>query len=208
LLWIVVLIPLVSISFIGGRGWAGRLKWAGAVAAVSGLIIYAAITAGWSFADVGKDYFSDFTADRSAGLAASYPRLAVELASDEPGERIQRALDSWQAGWRNQTIPWIIAGMVAFVVGSVLGLKRTKKWAPLHKSTGPSPAAMKAARADVLIADAVSGLDEPDASDGPDESDEPDGPDEPNESDGPDHNNGNGDEPDVEAGPKTSTFQV
>ena len=39
LLWVLVLMPLIAIGFIGGRGWAGRLKWAGGVATVCALIV-------------------------------------------------------------------------------------------------------------------------------------------------------------------------
>ena len=53
----------------------------------------------------------------SSQTRADYPRLTAELESGELKSRAESALDSWQSSWRNQTIPWIVAGIVAFAVG-------------------------------------------------------------------------------------------
>ena len=145
LLWVLVLMPLIAIGFIGGRGWAGRLKWAGGVAAVCALIVYSGIAVGWSFIDVATDYIPDYEANLSAEFRANYPRLTVELVSDEPVERLQRALDSWQRGWRNQTVPWMFAGIVVFAAGAAWPRVntwrggRTPPLPPLSKSGDPVP---------------------------------------------------------------------
>ena len=142
LLWVVVLIPLIAIGFIAGHGWTGRLKWAGAVAAISGLIVYSGIVVGWSFIDVAKDRIPDYEANLSAEFRADFPRLTAELTSDEPIVRLERALDSWQRDWRNQTIPWIFAGVVVFGAASAWPRvdewrgKRTVPWPALSKSRG------------------------------------------------------------------------
>ena len=144
LLWVVVLIPLIAIAFIAGGGWMGRLKWAGGVAAVVALIVYLGIGVGWSFVDVAIEQNPDFAVDVNPEFRTDYPRLAAELESDEPVVRLQRALESWQRGWRSQTVPWIIAGLLAFAVGVVWprtkALRGDRKipWPPLGKTGGPS----------------------------------------------------------------------
>ena len=144
LLWILVLLPLVGISFVGSSTWPGRLKWAGGVAAVSGIIVFAIITIGWAAIDVANDRIPDYETDISAEFRADYPRLTAELESDEPVERLQRALDSWQRGWRNQTVPWIIVGVIAFAAGIILERSgpttRTSRRSPNGPSNAPSTA--------------------------------------------------------------------
>ena len=140
LLWVVVLIPLLVIGFIGGRGWAGRLKWTGGVAAVCALIVYGGIAVGWSFIDVAKDQIPDYEANLSSEFRADFPRLAVELTGDGPVELLQTAFDSWQRGWRNQTLPWMFAGVLVFAAASVWPRAsswrrgRTVPWPPLSRS--------------------------------------------------------------------------
>ena len=119
-LWILVLIPLVVIALIGGDGWPDRLKWAGGVAAISALIVYGGIAAAWSFNDIAQEYVPDYGARVTSEFRADYPRLSEELESDELNVRFERLMDSWQQGWRNQTVPWIVAGVVAFAIGLAL----------------------------------------------------------------------------------------
>ncbi|NQW19540.1 MAG: hypothetical protein HQ477_02270 [Chloroflexi bacterium] len=142
ILWVLVLIPLLVIALIGGRGWAGRLKWAGGVAVVSALIVYGGIAAAWSVNDMAKDYIPDYGADVSAEFRADYPRLSAELESTELTTRFEKALDSWQQGWRNQTMPWILGGLIVFLAGTVLGMTGSKKGTPMGNATaykGSSP---------------------------------------------------------------------
>ncbi len=143
-LWVLVLIPLLVIALIGGRGWAGRLKWAGGVAAISALIVYGGIAAAWSFNDLAQEFVPNYGADASIEFKADYPRLTAELESDEMTLRFERALDSWQQGWRNQTVPWIIGGLLAFVAGTVLSMSGRERGTslaggPSYKGTSPSP---------------------------------------------------------------------
>ncbi|MBT5628261.1 MAG: hypothetical protein HOJ22_08215 [Chloroflexi bacterium] len=134
-LWVLVLIPLMVIALIGGNGWAGRLKWAGGVAAVSGLIVYGGIAVAWSFNDIAQDYVPDYGAEVSSEFRADYPRLSAELESDELNNRFERAMDSWQQSWRNQTVPWIIAGAVAFMAGTAMAMANRTKGTPLGGGT-------------------------------------------------------------------------
>ena len=134
-LWVLVLIPLMVIALIGGNGWAGRLKWAGGVAAVSGLIVYGGIAVAWSFNDIAQDYVPDDGAEVSSEFRADYPRLSAELESDELNNRFERAMDSWQQSWRNQTVPWIIAGAVAFMAGTAMAMANRTKGTPLGGGT-------------------------------------------------------------------------
>jgi len=145
-LWILVLIPLVVIAFIEGNGWTGRLKWAGGVAAISALIVYGGIAAAWSFNDIAQEYLPDYGARVNSEFRADYPRLSDELKSDELNVRFERLLDSWQQGWRNQTVPWIVAGAVAFVIGFALpkigGNKGVRMGGgPSYTGSSPKPSA-------------------------------------------------------------------
>ncbi|HJM94515.1 MAG TPA: hypothetical protein QF698_00435, partial [Candidatus Marinimicrobia bacterium] len=123
LLWFVVLIPIGIIAFIGGRGWPGRLKWAGGAVAISALIVYLGISLIWS---VGKNQLA-MEIPVSQEMKVDYPRLSDELGSGAPAELIQNAIGSWQSGWRNQTLPWIIFGLLSFTVGTV--------WSRVYKET-------------------------------------------------------------------------
>ena len=123
LLWFVVLIPIGIIAFIGGRGWPGRLKWAGGAVAISALIVYLGISLIWS---VGKNQLA-MEVPVSQEMKVDYPRLSDELGSGSPAELIQNAIGSWQSGWRNQTLPWIIFGLLSFTAGTV--------WSRVYKET-------------------------------------------------------------------------
>jgi uncharacterized membrane protein YgcG len=127
LLWVLVLIPLAVIALIGGNGWGGRLKWAGAVAAISAVIVYGGIAAAWSFYDASQDAVPEWGLTASEDFRADYPRLSAELESPEPAARLERMLESWQAGWRNQTLPWMLAGIVAFIAGLVISMQGRKR---------------------------------------------------------------------------------
>jgi len=124
ILWILMILPLLSIAFIGGRGWPGRLKWAGGVAFFSAVVIYALIFVAWSFNDAAKEKAVNLS-DIAADFRDDFPKLAAELDSDEPLTRLERAMDAWQEGWRNQTVPWMIGGIVLFGIGKVLGVRGT-----------------------------------------------------------------------------------
>ena len=142
ILWVLVVIPLVIIALIGSGSWAGRLKWAGGVAAVCGLLVYAGIAVAWSFNDLAQDYIPDYGTRVSAEFRADYPRLSAELESDELNTRFQRALDSWQQNWREQTVPWIIAGAVAFAAGTAMTIVGGSKGTPMGGGpayTGSAP---------------------------------------------------------------------
>jgi hypothetical protein len=138
LLWVLVLLPLLAIAMIGGRDWSARLKWAGGVAVVCGIVVYGGIAMAWSFNDVAAEYLPDYGSRASDEFMDDYPRLGAELLSGELNVRFQRALDSWQQGWRNQTLPWIIAGMVAFAAGILLPRLSEKRGGGLSGGPGSS----------------------------------------------------------------------
>ena len=144
ILWVFVLIPLLVIALIGGNGWAGRLKWAGGVAAISAVLVYGGIAVAWSLNDVAQEYVPDYGARVNSDFRADYPRLSDELESGELTVRFERLVDSWQQGWRNQTVPWIVAGIVAFGVGFALPRFGGKKGVrmgggPSYKGSSPKP---------------------------------------------------------------------
>ena len=129
LLWFLVLIPIGIIAFTGGRGWPGRLRWAGGAVVISALIVYLGISLIWS---VGKNQLP-MEIRVSEEMRVDYPRLSDELGSESPAELVQSALGSWQSGWRNQTLPWIVFGLLSFTVGTL--------WSRVYKGTGQVVAA-------------------------------------------------------------------
>jgi len=135
-LWILVLIPLAAIAFIGASDWAGRLKWAGGVAAVSALIVYGGIATAWPLNDLAQEILPDYGARVNHDFRIDYPKLSAELESGELNVRFERLMGSWQQGWRNQTVPWIVAGAVAFAVGIALPRFGGKKG--IRMGGGPS----------------------------------------------------------------------
>ena len=148
LLWVLVLIPLAVIALIGGRGWAGRLKWAGGIAAVCALLVYGGIAITWSMNDIAQDYVPDYGAELSPEFRADYPRLTAELETDELTNRFERATNSWQQGWRNQTVPWIIGGLIAFAAGTVLSIRGSKKTVSMGSGTAYKGSTSSAASSD------------------------------------------------------------
>lgn len=143
ILWVLVIVPLLVIALIASSNWSGRLRWAGGVAAVCGLIVYGGIAVAWSFNDLAQDYVPDYGTSVSPEFRADYPRLSAELESDELNNRFQRAVDSWQQSWRNQTVPWIIAGAVAFAAGTAMSIMGGSKGTPIgggttYKGSAPS----------------------------------------------------------------------
>ena len=148
LLWVLVLIPLAVIALIGGRGWAGRLKWAGGVAAVCALLVYGGIAIAWSMNDIAQDYVPDYVAELSQEFRADYPRLTAELETDELTNRFERSIDSWQQSWRNQTVPWIIGGLIAFAAGTVLSIRGSKKTVSMGSGTAYKGSTSSAASSD------------------------------------------------------------
>ena len=148
LLWVLLLIPLVVIALIGGRGWTGRLKWAGGVVAVCSLLVYGGIAIAWSMNDIAQNYVPDYGAELSPEFRTDYPRLTAELETDELTNRFERAIDSWQQGWRNQTVPWIIGGLIAFAAGTVLSIRGSKKTVSMGSGTAYKGSTSSAASSD------------------------------------------------------------
>ena len=148
LLWVLVLIPLVVIALIGGRDWTGRLKWAGGVVAVCSLLVYGGIAIAWSMNDIAQNYVPDYGAELSPEFRTDYPRLTAELETDELTNRFERAIDSWQQGWRNQTVPWIIGGLIVFAAGTVLSIRGSKKTVSMGSGTAHKGSTSSAASSD------------------------------------------------------------
>jgi len=145
LLWFVVLIPVGIIAFIGGKGWPGRLKWAGGAVVICGLIVYLGISLIWS---VGKNQLPiDFPVSQE--MKVDYPRLSDELESGSPAERIQTAMGSWQSGWRNQTLPWIIFGLLSFTAGTI--------WSRTYREGAQ---VMGGEPIDAVVSESISGNDD------------------------------------------------
>ncbi|MDA1280194.1 MAG: hypothetical protein O3B95_09200 [Chloroflexi bacterium] len=139
LIWVLLLLVLAVISFIGGRTYADKLKWAGAIAAISGVVIYSTIAVGWTLSLSGLvsdqiPVFDSFDTE----TRTDFPRLTAELESGEAQHRLEAAIGSWQSGWRNQTIPWIGFGLLAFAVGAFWPRFKTRQTGRSDRGSGTS----------------------------------------------------------------------
>jgi len=140
LIWILLLIPLVFIAFLGGRTWAGRLRWAGGVAVCAAVLVYCGILLSWSFIQANYDYVPDLYPSISEKFREDYPLLSAELAGDEIALRLEKAAGSWQYGWRNQVLPLAYAGLGVFLLGTLLNIFNRRK---LQKLANDHPLAGK-----------------------------------------------------------------
>ena len=90
----------------------------------------------------------DYGAELSPEFRTDYPRLTAELETDELTNRFERAIDSWQQGWRNQTVPWIIGGLIVFAAGTVLSIRGSKKTVSMGSGTAHKGSTSSAASSD------------------------------------------------------------
>ena len=120
---------LIGVSIIGGRGWQGRLKWAGAPVAVVSILFFAAIQIGWASTVVIRE--SSFpTVSLSEQNRADYPALAAIIDGDELQNMFERVGSAWMSGLAISAVPWAVAGLLLFG----LGLPYPKYRQRLHES--------------------------------------------------------------------------
>ncbi len=117
--WIVFLpaiLLILTVSFIGGRGWAGRAKWAGAPIAIVAILFFASIQVGWASTssfralDVPEDTLSLET-------RADFPALSALVYGDEFQNMAERVGSAWISGLAISAVPWAIVGLALFALG-------------------------------------------------------------------------------------------
>ena len=111
--------PLFLLAYFAADRWSSRLKWGGAILAVTAVLVYAGISLLWSnySADIYEQYLPK-TTDFGLQMEENYPSLAEELKENGPVDKLFEILQVWQERLRNQTIPWIFIGVLAFALGT------------------------------------------------------------------------------------------
>lgn len=119
LIWLLILLPLFLLAYFAADKWPSRLKWGGAILAVTAIMVYAAISILWS--NYSTDLYEQYlpkTVDLGLQMETNFPSLAEELKANGPVDKLFEILEAWQELLRNQTIPWIFLGVLAFALGT------------------------------------------------------------------------------------------
>jgi hypothetical protein len=118
LVWLLILAPLLLLAYVATDRWSSRLRWAGAILAVSAALTYLGISILWSSYEENLYNQLPKTYDFGVQIELDFPLLAEELKADGPVDTVMRIVESWQEQLKDQTIPWIFLGVLAFVVGT------------------------------------------------------------------------------------------
>ena len=117
--WVIflpVILLLAAIAFIGGRGWQGRAKWAGAPVAAVAILFFATIQIGWaSTVSLREAYLPQNNV--SAQTAADFPMIASIINGGELQNMIERVGSSWISGLAMSAVPWAVVGLVLLGLG-------------------------------------------------------------------------------------------
>jgi len=159
LVWLLIILPLMLMAYVAADKWSSRMKWAGAILALSAFVTYVGISVVWS-TYISPQIVESLptTAALGSSLEENFPRLASELNSDGPILKVERILEVWQESLKNQAVPWIFFGVILFAIGT--------GW--------PSPSGVKTEPAGpfAVSEDSVAPTDSPADADEPD-TDEP-----------------------------------
>jgi hypothetical protein len=126
--WVIFLpaiLLLVLIAFVGGGGWPGRAKWAGAPVAVVSILFFVSIQVGWaSTAPLREEYIP--TANLSEQNRADFPKLAAIVDGRELQNMLERVGSSWMSGLAMSAAPWAVGGLILFGIGYAYPKYRTR----------------------------------------------------------------------------------
>ncbi len=117
--WLVFLPALVLLAFvavIGGRGWQGRAKWAGAPVAIVAIMFFATIQVGWASTASLREISIPEDA-LSAETRAEFPALANLVYGGELQSMVERVGSSWISSLAMSAVPWAVAGIALFAIG-------------------------------------------------------------------------------------------
>ncbi len=116
LIFLPAILLLAAVAFMGGRGWLGRAKWAGAPVAVVAIIFFAAIQVGWaSTVSIRDTAIPDDIL--SAENRADYPTLAALVDNGEFQNMAERVGSAWISGLAMSAVPWAVGGLLLFAIG-------------------------------------------------------------------------------------------
>lgn len=117
--WIIFLpaiLVLIIVSLIGGRGWSGRAKWAGAPVAIVSIFFFVSIQVGWASTAPLREF--EVPADTlSLENRAEFPALAALVYGDDFQNMAERVGSAWISSLAMSAVPWAVAGLVAFALG-------------------------------------------------------------------------------------------
>ena len=131
LVWLLILAPLLLLAYVAADRWSSRLRWAGAILAVSAALTYLGISILWSSYEENLYNQIPTTYDLGVQIEPDFPLLAEELKADGPVDTVMRIVESWQDQLKNQTIPWIFLGVLAFAIGTGIPSRPAAPQAPL-----------------------------------------------------------------------------
>ena len=120
-----LIVLLVIIAFLGGRGWSGRVVWGAAFLLVSAGLVFAAFGPGYNtFAKTGPIYdaagVSDLDGLRAEALSeiseTDYPETSG-LVANKVFDIIESLGDGFSAGIARSSLSLAIIALVAIVGG-------------------------------------------------------------------------------------------
>jgi hypothetical protein len=119
LIWLLFVVPILLYIFMISDRWSSRFRLGGAVIALSALIAYLSITVAWSIA---MDRVITPNIPSSTAFAESIrvtlPQTADELGSNGPINKGIEIVEAWQKRLKNQAVPWMFLGAIAFAFGT------------------------------------------------------------------------------------------
>lgn len=141
-LWLLPILLIIGIGFLGGSSWKGRLAWALVALLIAALAVF--ITTTLVYANVAEPEIDKLLAEHLDPL--EYDGLQRVL-TEKGNEMIHNTFDSFIAGMKNQTIYMMIAagaGLLGVAVWYVVDARRRPAKAKVKakgkaKDKGPIP---------------------------------------------------------------------
>ncbi len=116
LIFLPALLLLFMVAFVGGRGWSGRARWAGAPVAIVAIVFFAAIQVGWASTASYRE-FEISSGSLSADGETGFPMLTALVEGGELQNMAERVGSSWISGLAMSAVPWALGGMALFAIG-------------------------------------------------------------------------------------------
>lgn len=131
-LWLVPVILLIAIGFLGGRNWKSRLAWALAVLFITSLAGYIAV--GLTYSNIGEPRIQELMLDPS-----EYEGVMAVVA-EKGNELIENAFDSFASGIESKAL-YIMIGSAVVLLGDIgwSVVSRQHKPGRRHKTSSSDP---------------------------------------------------------------------
>lgn len=131
-LWLIPVILLIAIGFLGGRRWKSRLAWALAVLFITSLAGYIAV--GLTYSNIGEPRIQEIMLDPS-----EYEGVAAVMA-EKGNELIENAFSSFASGIESKAL-YIMIGSAVVLLGDIgwSVVSRQRKPGRRHKISSSDP---------------------------------------------------------------------